>query len=218
MNNDYLRPGPFSFLPVIVKNLLIINGLLFLAMLTPVVSQFAAEFLPLYYFESDFFIPTQLVTYQFMHEGFGHLFFNLFSLWMFGSMLENMWGPKKFLTYYLLSGIGAGALHLIYTWLGVHVFPELQGGGILVGASGAIYGLLVAYAFLFPDNYIYIYFFLPLKAKYFAIILMGFDLISGIFYSQSSNVAHFAHIGGAVTGIILLLIWKQKGSLWARWR
>jgi membrane associated rhomboid family serine protease len=149
-----------------------------------------------------------------MHDGFGHLFFNLFTLWMFGSMLENLWGPKKFLGYYLISGIGAGLFHLAYTWLGIYVFPELRGGGILVGASGAVYGLLVAYAFLFPDNYIYIYFFLPLKAKYFAMILMAFDLISGIFYSQSSNVAHFDHIGGAVTGFILLTVWKKRGKLW----
>ncbi len=214
MDNHYHRPGPFNVLPVIVKNLLIINGLIFLAMLTPQVSGFAGRYLPLYYFELPYFLPTQLVTYQFMHDGFGHLFFNLFTLWMFGSMLENLWGPKKFLGYYLISGMGAGIFHLIYTWLGIYVFPELRVGGILVGASGAVYGLLVAYAFMFPDNYIYIYFFLPLKAKYFAMILMGFDLISGIFYSQSSNVAHFAHIGGAITGFVLLMLWKKRGRLW----
>jgi membrane associated rhomboid family serine protease len=215
MTDHYHRPASFNILPPVIKNLLITNGLVFLAMLTPYVSDFGNRYLPLFYFEHPYFIPTQLITYQFVHAGFGHLFFNLFALWMFGSSLENLWGSKKMIFFYLISGVGSGLFHMIYTWIQLYYIPGSSPGFVLVGASGAIYGLLLAYAFLFPDNYIYLYFFIPLKAKFFVMILIALDLFGGIFSPQSSNIAHFAHIGGALTGLVILLIWKNSHKLWS---
>jgi membrane associated rhomboid family serine protease len=207
---EYERPRGFSMLPVIVKNLLIINGLCFLALLTPQVEIWAQRWLPLYYVELPQFFPTQFVTYMFMHGSFGHILFNMFSLWMFGSVLENFWGQKKLLTYYMICGIGAALVHTVYTWIMINFFPDAQIAGVIVGASGAIYGLLVAYGYLFPENRIYIYFFIPLKAKWFVILLIAFDLFGGFTNSPNDNVAHFAHLGGALAGFITLKFWKKR--------
>jgi len=216
MQNSYQRPGSFNILPLVIKNLLIINGLLFLASITPTISDYILRYLPLYYFELPYFGPWQLVTYQFIHDpgGIGHLFFNMLSLWMFGSILENFWGARKFIIFYLASGIGAAVFHMLYTYIAIHYMPQLGAAPILIGASGSIYGLLVAYAFMFPDSYINLYFFIPIKAKYFMWILIAIDLFGGFF--SNDNVAHFAHIGGAITGFIILLIWKRSGKLWGK--
>lgn len=214
MQNDY-RPNSFNVLPLVIKNLLIINGLVFLASLTPQIGQYTLKYLPLFYFELADFIPTQFITYQFVHDpgGFGHIFFNMFSLWMFGSVLENIWGAKKFLAFYLLSGIGAGLFNMLYTWFIIHYMPGAANvAGVMIGASGSIYGLLLAYAFLFPNSYLNLYFFIPIKAKYFVIGLIVLDLAGGLF--ANDGIAHFAHIGGALTGLIILLIWKSRGKLW----
>lgn len=216
MQNSYQSPNSFNVLPLVIKNLLIINGLIFLASITPGISQYILAYLPLYYIELPPFLPTQFVTSLFVHDpnNFWHLFFNMFSLWMFGSVLENVWGPKKFLAYYLLAGIGSGLFHTLYIWVVLHFGLNLPVAGILMGASGAIYGLLLGYAFLFPDSYINIYFFIPIKAKYFMGLIIVMDLVSGIF--STDGIAHFAHIGGAITGLIVLLIWRKQKKLWGR--
>ncbi|MGE5480122.1 MAG: rhomboid family intramembrane serine protease [Chloroflexota bacterium] len=138
----------------------------------------------------------QLITYQFMHGGFMHLFFNLFALWMFGAELENLWGSRKFLTYYLLCGIGAGAIQLV-------VGPLMGQYAPTVGASGAIYGVLLAFGLSFPDRSIMMFpFFIPIPAKYFVLIIGGLEMLMG--FSGSDGVAHFAHLGGALTGFLLM--------------
>lgn len=147
------------------------------------------------------FYPWQLVTYQFMHGSFSHIFFNMFSLWMFGIEIENHWGSKKFLYFYLLCGIVAGLFHLILS-------PVLSGlSAPTIGASGAIYGVLTAFAILFPNRLIFLYFFIPVKAKYFVtfMIVMEFMVVD----SASSGIAHLAHLGGALAGLIFILADKN---------
>lgn len=149
---------------------------------------------------SEFFFPYwQLVTYQFLHGGFWHLFFNMFALWMFGSELDYLWGSRRFLTYYLLSGIGGGLLNLV-----VSDAPT-------VGASGAIMGVLVAYGMTFPDRPVLMFpLFIPIPAKFFVILYAALDLFSGL-TATDSGVAHFAHLGGAVTGFLLLRFGDRLG-------
>jgi membrane associated rhomboid family serine protease len=162
---------------------------------------------------SEYFIPTQYVTYQFMHSFSDpfHLLFNMFALWMFGTMVENVWGAKRFLTYYLVCGIGAGFVQnlaqiiYLYNYIGLVDWTVLANQvPPTVGASGAIYGILAAYGYLFPDSRIYIYFLIPLKAKYFVMILMAISLFSGLSNNPGDNVAHFAHLGGALVGLIMI--------------
>lgn len=216
MYNDYHSPRGFNILPIGIKNLIIINGLIFLATLTPIIGEYLLAYFPLAYFELPNFLPTQLITYQFMHSpnDFWHILFNMFILWMFGSIVENIWGTKKFILYYLVAGIGAGLFHLAYTWFALHYMPGTPVGGYLLGASGAVYGIMLAYAFMFPNNIVNIYFVIPVKVKYFVVGLLAIDFISGISNSPTSNVAHFAHIGGALTGLVILLVWQRKGKLW----
>ncbi len=149
------------------------------------------------------FYAWQLLTYQFMHGGFSHIFFNLFALWMFGSELESRWGGKKFLLYYLLCGIGAGLVQLF-------ISPMLTSVAPTVGASGAIYGLLLAFGLTFPDRSIIMFpFFIPIPAKIFVILFAGLEMVSGIM--GNDGVAHFAHIGGALTGFLLLKFGDKLG-------
>jgi membrane associated rhomboid family serine protease len=139
----------------------------------------------------------QLITYQFLHGGLWHLFFNMFALWMFGMELENQWGSTRFLIYYLLSGIGAGICQLF-------ISPLFGPVGPTIGASGAIYGVLLAFGMTFPNRPIFMFpFFIPIPAKFFVIIFAGIELFSGI--SGGDGVAHFAHLGGALTGLLLIL-------------
>jgi membrane associated rhomboid family serine protease len=144
----------------------------------------------------------QLISYQFMHGGFSHIFFNMLFLWMFGMEVENMWGSKKFLIFYLTCGVVAGIFQLVMPYL----FNEAP--GYTVGASGAIFGVLVAFGMLFPDRYVYIYFLIPVKAKYLIIFLIAVE-----FYSlpTGGDVAHIAHLGGALAGFIFLLF-NRKSS------
>jgi membrane associated rhomboid family serine protease len=151
---------------------------------------------------SGAFYPWQLITYMFLHGGFWHLFFNMFALWMFGIELENMWGSKMFAFYYGICGIGAAIANLFISPLFTYAAPT-------IGASGAIFGILVAFGYLFPDRYIYIYFFIPLKAKYLVIIYMGLEMYAAI-SSQQTGIAHIAHLGGAVVGIVYLIITQKK--------
>jgi membrane associated rhomboid family serine protease len=229
MNNQY-SPTGFSFLPVAVKNLLIINAILFLADM--VLARFGidlSDILGLHFFLASGFRPWQLFTYMFMHGNFSHLFFNMFALWMFGATLENIWGPKRFLLFYILCGLGAGLMqegvqYIEYITSLSHYQNVNMGGQILpmgqylnymttVGASGAIYGLLLAFGMMFPNSMIYLYFLFPIKAKWFVIGYAVIELLTGIF-ATSDGVAHFAHLGGMLVGLIILLVWKKKGRLY----
>ncbi|SFN83981.1 Rhomboid family protein [Chitinophaga sp. YR627] len=267
------RPGRFEILPTVIKNLLIINALVFLAQNT------MGEFLgnpryiedtfALHYWGSRLFKPHQLVTHLFMHGSFGHLFTNMFTLWMFGATLENIWGPKRFLIFYMVCGLGAALCHMgVLTYENVRLahdarefinnptltnfrilddrfdldagnfaaegirtafyaapdnpgviadarafvsqFAQIYPNGATLGASGAVFGLLFAFGYLFPNNLIYLYFLFPLKAKYFIGIIILMELFSGIQNSAGDNVAHFAHLGGVIFSYILLKIWNKK--------
>lgn len=229
MSEQY-SPTGFRVLPPVVKNLLIINVLLFLATFT--LERFKidlTDYLGLHFFMAKDFMPYQLFTYMFMHANFTHLFFNMFALWMFGNTLENIWGSKRFLLFYVVCGIGAGLCQEIVqyiqyvTTLAQYDSVNLGGGVIIpmaqylnmmntVGASGAIYGLLLAFGMMFPNAMIYLYFLLPIKAKWFVIAYAVIELLSGFF--SSGNVAHFAHLGGMLFGLALILYWRKKGEMY----
>jgi membrane associated rhomboid family serine protease len=221
------RPSSFQILPTVIKNLLIINGLIFLAQVT-VGKQFDIDNLfALHSWQSPFFKPWQFITHMFMHGNFSHLLSNMFALWMFGSILENQWGPKRFLTFYIVCGLGAALCHMIALYYEMQpvveafkLLPIGQQQELLysdnfklntatIGASGAVFGCLAAFGYLFPNTYIYIYFLLPLKAKWFVMIYAGFELLQAIENSAGDNVAHFAHLGGALVGIILVYYWNK---------
>lgn len=265
------RPGRFEILPLVIKNLLIINGLAYLAQITlePMMGDRLTDMFALHYWGSDLFRPHQIITHLFMHGSPGHLFMNMFTLWMFGSTLENVWGPKRFLIFYVICGIGAALCHLgVLTYDNMHLtrdaeaflressyanfalldrnydlnFANFRVEGLkealsqnpndpqliqdarvyvqtfvayyrnvaTVGASGAVYGILIAFGYLFPNSLIFLYFLFPLKAKYFVGILIVLELISGIQNSAGDNVAHFAHLGGALFGFLLLKIWNKN--------
>ena len=145
----------------------------------------------------DFFMPWQYFTYMFLHGGMGHIFLNMLGLWMFGMELESIWGSKRFLVFYLACGIGAGLIHSIVTML-------MGTGAPTVGASGAIYGVMVAFAMIFPDRIIFAMF-IPMKAKYAILLFTALNLFNGI-GQTGGNVAHFAHLGGALVGFILVQV------------
>jgi membrane associated rhomboid family serine protease len=244
MSEQEYRPGSFQILPPVVKNLLIINGIFFMATIV-------------------FGSSLNINLYDWL--GFSHIFMNMFALWMFGGVLENYWGPKKFLIFYIVTALGAGATHMGYTGyklypaytyeaspsvenmmafadrnksiLNYPAFLELRDAWIanpdnpeykaladlyvskiktvvsnepVVGASGAVFGLLMAFGMLFPNSLIYIYFLFPIKAKYFVIIFGLIELFSGFAEVSGDNVAHFAHLGGMVFGFFLLKWWQKR--------
>jgi hypothetical protein len=139
---------------------------------------------------------------MFMHGGLTHLFFNMFALWMFGMELENTWGSRKFFLYYMICGIGAGLSNLF-------IAPLFAAAGPTVGASGAIYGVLIAFGIMFPDRPIFIYFLLPIRARYFVLLYIALEIYSGVI-GTSDGIAHFAHLGGAAVGLLYLMI-ERKG-------
>ncbi len=225
MNEQY-SPTGFRVLPLVVKNLLIINILMFVAAFT--FERFnidLTDILGLHFFKASDFRFYQLFTYMFMHANFGHLFFNMFALWMFGNTLENIWGSKRFLLFYMVCGIGAGICQEVVQYiqyattlsnyatvnLGNQVVPMSTYLNMMntVGASGAIYGLLLAFGMMFPDSRIYLYFLFPIKAKWFVVGYAVLELIMGI--GGADNVAHFAHLGGMLFGLILILYWNKHG-------
>lgn len=281
---EQFRPRGFTLLPMVVKNLLIINALMYLAQIVAEKSFGIRleDMLGLRYPGSMEFRPWQFITYMFLHGSFLHLFFNMFALWMFGYALENIWGPRRFLVYYFITGIGAALVHYLVIHLQIH--PDLvkldaliadpnapalfdyisrntlqinqYSGDIyqqsqkfqealealaynpdnrqalliarnflvdyreyfmslpnVIGASGAVYGILLAFGMLFPNTLIFVYFFFPLKAKYFVILYGLIELFYG-FSGTDSNVAHFAHLGGMIFGFFLILYWKKKGRLY----
>jgi len=194
---DYAPKG-FSMLPPVVKNLLIINVIVFLA--TMVLERAGHNnitvMLALNAIPTGRFRIWQLFTYMFMHGNFSHLFFNMFALWMFGYILENYWGSRRFLFYYIVCGIGAGLCNIL-----------VPGWGLTVGASGAVYGVLLAFGMMFPEERIYLYFLMPIKAKWFVIGYAAIELLEGIFVSD--GIAHFAHLGGMLFGLLLILYWRK---------
>ncbi|MEI6124416.1 MAG: rhomboid family intramembrane serine protease [Bacteroidota bacterium] len=276
MAYEQYRPTGFKLLPPVVKNLLIINGLFFLASIT-VGQAFQidlSDVLGLHYFAADKFKPYQLITYMFMHANFSHIFFNMFALWMFGYVLENVWGPKRFLIYYFVTGIGAALIQYIVIYFelrpvleAVNVYlshpsheqltvllnsgkidgsyeplklfiqhynsivntnmtgalnlstdfvnqykVDLLNAPTVVGASGAVFGILLAFGMMFPNSLIYIYFAIPVKAKW---VVLGYGLLelgSGIYGAAGDNVAHFAHLGGMLFGFVLIKIWQRKAK------
>jgi len=201
----------------VVKQLLIINILMFVA-----VEMFMPNLryiLSLYYPATDYFKPWQMVTHMFMHANFNHLLFNMFALYMFGSALEMYWGPKRFLTFYLFCGLGAMALYLGVQYLEVSAFDPVQYQYYIsrpipmMGASGAIFGLLAGYGMMFPENRIMLLIPpIPMKAKYFVMIYAVIELIFGISGIQS-GVAHFAHLGGAIFGALIIIYWRKTGRM-----
>ena len=225
MSEQY-SPTGFRVLPPVVKHLLIINALLFLATFT--LNRFnidLSDYLGLHFFLASDFMPYQLFTYMFMHANFEHIFFNMFALWMFGNTLENIWGSKRFLLFYIVCGLGAALCQEVVQFIDFEIRTDWRGLAVLndgmrevlntwntVGASGAVYGLLLAFGMLFPNSRIYLYFLFPIKAKWFVIGYAVIELLSGFF--SSGNVAHFAHLGGMLFGLILILIWKKKGKLY----
>ncbi|MCC5917108.1 MAG: rhomboid family intramembrane serine protease [Cryomorphaceae bacterium] len=237
-------------LPEVIKNLLIINGLFFLA--TIVLYSFHIDLikiLGIYVPGSQHFSPYQLVSHMFMHGGFAHILLNMFALWMFGTALENIWGGKRFLIFYLITGFGAAFLHLGVQYLeaqsilgdllemgyskasiqqaletgvvteraiggafGMEKFAQLAGIYNIptVGASGAVFGILMAFGMTFPNQHIYLYFLFPIKAKYFVAALGLFELYRGIANDPTSNIAHLAHLGGMLFGFLLIKYWKKN--------
>ena len=209
---NYYRPsmfGGFQFFPPVIKGLLITNTAIFVLMWF--FSAFHFNGVSLYMALTtvfglmpmgEGFYPWQLITYQFLHADFWHLFFNMvFGLWMFGMEVEHIWGSKKFLIYYLSCGVVAGLSQLI---LAPIFEPAL---GPTIGASGAIYGVMIAFAAMFPDRYIFLYFLIPVKVKYFVIILIVFGVMS---VGGQGNVANLAHLGGAVAGYIYILYDRRR--------
>jgi membrane associated rhomboid family serine protease len=148
----------------------------------------------------------QLFTYMFLHGGFFHLFFNMFVLWMFGSEIESIWGRNEFLKYYFITGVGAGIVYVIVKHNSV--IPT-------IGASGAVYGLLLAFGLTFPNRYVYLYFFLPIKAKFLVLIFGCIEFFSA-FSGSRDNIAHFAHLGGLLVGFLYLKLLKGKGRIWKK--
>lgn len=193
------QPQPFRMLPTGVKHLLIINLLVFLA--TIALEQkglfVITNSLALWSIPSNHFHIWQPLTYMFMHANFSHIFFNMFALWMFGCILENYWGTHRFITYYLVCGIGAALINMLISPMD----PT-------VGASGAVYGILLAFGMTFPNEQIYLYFLLPIKAKWFVIGYAALELFEGIFNS-TDGIAHFAHLGGMLFGLLLILWWRR---------
>lgn len=235
----------------VVKQLLIVNVILFVgSLLVPVLN----VYFPLYYFENPNFQIWQPITHMFMHGGFSHILFNMFALYSFGSVLEQMWGGKKFFLFYILCGLGAAVLHTAVNYWQFHeAYNLLIGRGIsltdinyilqdpnifykdvdvntlstsykisAVGASGAIYGLLVAFAFTFPNAGLSLLFIpVPVKAKYFVPGILALDLFLGFggssIFGGGTGIAHFAHIGGALVGFLLMWMWKKKQFDQYRW-
>ena len=222
-------------MPTVTKNLLIINILFFLG--TFVASSYGINLnylLGLHYFQSDHFNIAQVFSYMFMHGGFSHLFFNMFALWMFGRILERVWGPQRFLIYYLVCGIGAGLVQELVQFFEIqahlstlHAQADMMGYTLTkdiiqqlynaipstVGASGAVYGILLAFGMLFPNERLFIIPFpFPIKAKYFVVGYAIIELFAAVGNNPNDNVAHFAHLGGMIFGLLLILYWRKKGN------
>ena len=225
--------GFLDRIPVVTKNLIIINVLVWVASLVlPRVGVDLTSWLGLHFPGAKDFYAFQFVTYMFMHDthSFAHVFFNMFAVYMFGRVLEQVWGPKRFLIFYMVTGIGAGLvqeLTWVYDLRSVIAAPQelinIGGGQILekpdfynlfvtVGASGAVFGILLAFGMLFPNVPLYIMFVpIPIKAKYFVIFYGLAELTLGVANFSGDSVAHFAHLGGMLFGFFMIQYWRKKG-------
>lgn len=277
-NNQY-RPNSFGGLPVVTKNILIINVVFFLLTIALQSTQQIdlAKYLGLHYPTAPDFKPHQFVTYIFMHGSFSHILFNMLAVYIFGQVLEQVWGPKRYLIFYILTGFGAALAQYIVIYFSVgplidsiqatqtnltgesinallnslefqnslsrQTFPiyesfveqynnavkvsppralslasqflldyknEFLNQNVVVGASGSLFGLLGAFGMLFPNRMLYLYFLFPVKAKWLVIGYGAIELFSGLRSNPGDNVAHFAHIGGLIVGIIIVLIWRKN--------
>lgn len=206
--DTYRPPTQFSVFPPVIKNLLILNGLFFMAQLVPSTAELLMYWLALWPIGIPdlpgypSFWPWQIVSYSFLHGGFGHLFFNMFALWMFGVQVENSWGSRRFATFYFICVIGAALMQLIVASLDPGIYPT-------VGASGGVFGILLAFGMMFPNQPIYIYFLFPIKAKWLVIGYGAIELWAGITGTQA-GVAHFAHLGGMLFGFLLIQFWRGR--------
>ncbi len=223
----------FANIPPVVKNLLIINIIFFIATLVfQGMGIELANYLGAFYFNSPYFRVWQIITYMFMHAGWAHIFFNMFALYMFGPAIEHFMGPKRFFNYYFITGIGALALQMlvqafeVHSILGSYTFnPEIHYNIAaesvqklrdiyavpMVGASGALFGVLVAFGVLYSETSLYIMLIpIPVKAKYAVIGYIVVELYLGVSQHQGDSVAHFAHLGGALFGYILLKVWNLR--------
>ena len=228
MNFSYGRGGNFlNSIPPVIKNIIIINVLVMI-MTSLDNSDFMYENFALFYPTSPFFKPWQLVTHMFMHGGFWHIFFNMYTLYMFGVVLEKMWGTKKFLIFYFVTGLGAAALHIFTQYIQVQILMSQFADGSVtaaqaihaikmtptVGASGAIYGVLLGFAMLYPDTILsFIFPPVQVRAKWAMIIFAAIALVLGV-TGMGGGIAHFAHLGGMLFGWLLILYWKKKHRLY----
>jgi membrane associated rhomboid family serine protease len=224
-------------IPDIVKHLIIINVLIFIG--SQFVGGLAYDLLALHYPKNELFGIWQILTHVFMHGSISHILFNMFGLWMFGSPLVQMWGKNKFLFFYLSAGVGAAALQLLVYHLQIQGWVDdlvVQGYALdeiysslqqqtqslfhvrMVGASGALYGVLVAFAFMYPYAELMLIFLpIPIKAKYFVPLILVMDLFFGFSSYSMGPIAHFAHVGGAVTGFLMMWYWKRNQFNQNRW-
>jgi membrane associated rhomboid family serine protease len=231
-----MNSSPFANISPVVKNLLIINVLFFIGTYTlGSVIPDVIKYLPVYYFNSPNFRLWEVITYMFMHGGFAHIFFNMFALFSFGPIVEYSMGPKKFLSFYFICGIGAIILQMLVQALEVHAITggiTIQHPGLdssylaygakaqslyelyntpVVGASGAIFGLLIAFGMLFPNMELMILFIpVPIKAKYIIPVYVVLELFLGVKQFSGDSVAHFAHLGGAILGYIMVKYWRLQ--------
>lgn len=235
-NNNQYRPGGFGYLPVVTKNIIIINVILYLL---KVVLQQAKhidldDYLGLHYYLASDFKPHQFITYIFMHSSFQHILFNMLGVYIFGQVLEQVWGPKRYLIFYIITGLGAAlAQYVIMHFEISHTLDmvnqelasplmsaadktdlinqkyEYLNRQVIVGASGSLFGLLGAFGMLFPNRELYLYFLFPVKAKWLVIAYGAFEIFSGLRGAAGDNVAHFAHIGGLIVGVVLVFLWRK---------
>lgn len=214
----------------VVLNLIIINVLVFAAQ--NMITQFnVTEWGSLHYYKSSLFKPHQMVTHMFMHADVSHILFNMFGLWMFGSVLERFWGPKKFLIFYLICGIGSAIFeqllmpydslqaakntteYLANPEMLQQIVESFKEYNYSLGASGAIMGVLAAFAYLFPNTELFVMFIpIPVKAKYVIPVFVLIDLFGGIYRIKGDNIGHFAHLGGAIIGFLLVLYWNKTNK------
>ena len=230
--------------PETIKQLIIINIIFYFG--SQFLGDLSYDILALHYFENDKFIISQLISQMFMHGSPSHILFNMFGLWMFGSPLEQMWGKQKFLFFYFSAGLGAAALQMLVYYIQVQALYDVvetnslslsdpaillnymsqndynqalsSFNSVMVGASGAIYGVLVAFAFSFPNSKLMLLFPpIPIKAKYFVPLLILIDLFFGLSSFSIGSIAHFAHVGGALIGLIMVLYWRKNQFNSNRW-
>ncbi len=244
--------GGWKSIPPVTMNLIIINVLVWLVeFIFPSMGDKIVNFLGLHYWGAERFNPLQVVTYMFVHDngGITHIFFNMFSLYMFGRLMEMVWGSRRFLIYYMVCGVGAAAIQEIvwhFTYMQeyisnlaplnnisvgemasvvkhaiavhdvefINAIESYKNMIVCVGASGAVFGILLGFAFVFPNIPLYLFFIpVPIKAKYMVIGYAVLEFFLGVTPGVGGTVAHFAHLGGMIFGLVLLLIWKKKGTL-----